>query len=148
MIDATDKAIINTLQGGFPVSERPFAEIAFRLGLEEGDLMERVTRLRQQGVLSRFGPMYDAQRMGGAFCLCAMAVPEYELERVIDQVNAHPEVAHNYERDHELNVWFVLASDDSGRIEKVRRWIEDETGFEVLAFPKLKEFFIGLKVKA
>ncbi len=146
MIDATDRTIINRLQGGFPVCDRPFREVARRLGLEERALIDRIARLRQSGVLSRFGPMYNAEAMGGAFCLCAMEVPEHELDMVIERVNAHPEVAHNYERDHRLNVWFVLASDDAGRIEKVRGWIEDETGLDVFAFPKLREFYIGLKV--
>jgi DNA-binding Lrp family transcriptional regulator len=148
MIDTTDRAIINSLQGGFPVSERPFAEIAGQIGLQESELIERIARLRQKGILSRFGPMYNAEAMGGAFCLCAMEVPKEELDTVVEQVNAHPEVAHNYERDHRLNVWFVLASDETGRIETVRRWIEEETGCEVLAFPKQREFFIGLKVDA
>ena len=148
MLDATDRRIVNELQGGFPVCPRPFAAAAERLGLEEGDLMARIARLRESGVLTRFGPMYNAEAMGGAFCLCAMAVPAERLEAVVEQVNAYPEVAHNYERDHTLNVWFVLASDDPERIGAVIGAIEDETGLDVYALPKEREFFIGLKVDA
>ena len=148
MIDVTDRRIINALQGGFPVCEHPFAEAAKSLGLDEEELLERITKLRETGVLSRFGPMYNAEAMGGAFCLCAMAVPEARIDAVVDQVNAHAEVAHNYERAHELNVWFVLGSDDPARIDAVIDEIEDETDLKVYAFPKEHEFFIGLKVDA
>ncbi len=148
MIDMTDRRIINALQGGFPVCEHPFAEAAKSLGLDEEELLERITKLRETGVLTRFGPMYNAEAMGGAFCLCAMAVPQARIDAVVDQVNAHAEVAHNYERAHELNVWFVLGSDDPGRIDAVIDEIEDETGLKVYAFPKEHEFFIGLKVDA
>ena len=148
MIDATDRKIINGLQGGFPVCENPFAAAGEQLGLEEGDLVERIARLRDEGILSRFGPMYNAEAMGGAFCLCAMAVPAQCLEKVVEQINAHTEVAHNYERDHRLNVWFVLGSDSTGRIDAVIGEIEAETGLEVYPFPKEHEFFIGLKVEA
>ena len=148
MIDMTDRRIINALQGGFPVCEHPFAEAARSLGLDEEELLERITKLRETGVLTRFGPMYNAEAMGGAFCLCAMAVPEAQIDAVVDQVNAHAEVAHNYERAHELNVWFVLGSDDPARIDAIIDEIEDETGLKVYAFPKEHEFFIGLKVDA
>ena len=147
-LDAVDRKIINALQGGFPVTERPYAAAAERLGLDEQDLIRRLKRLRADRTLSRFGPMYNAERMGGAFCLCAMAVPGARLDEVVAQVNAHPEVAHNYERVHRLNVWFVLATATRDEIGTVIRAIEDETGLEVYAFPKLHEFFIGLKVAA
>lgn len=148
MLDATDRKIINTLQGGFPICERPFARAAADLGLEEQDLMDRVSRLRETGVLSRFGPMYNAEAMGGAFCLCAMAVPEARLDEVVDQVNSHPEVAHNYERSHDLNVWFVLGTETPERIDEVIGEIEAETGLDVYAFPKEHEFFVRLQVDA
>ena len=86
--------------------------------------------------------------MGGAFCLCAMAVPAERFDDVVTLVNAHAEVAHNYERTHRLNMWFVLATDRPEGIERVAQKIEAETGLSVLRFPKLKEFFIGFRVTA
>ncbi len=148
MLDATDKVIINTLQGGFPLSEKPYAEAASALGIEEGELMGRIERMLDSGTLTRFGPMFDAERLGGAFCLCAMSVPEARFEEVVSQINAHPEVAHNYERRHALNVWFVLATERPERIEQIIAQIETETGLTVYAFPKIEEFFIGFEVRA
>ncbi len=147
-IDDIDRKILNALQEGFPLSPRPFEQAARELGLSEGDLIARIKRLRESGTITRFGPFYDAEAMGGAFCLCAMAVPEAEFDRVLTQVNAHPEVAHNYERDHRLNMWFVLATDSRERIAEVADQIEALTGLKVLRFPKEREFFIGFRVAA
>lgn len=148
MIDATDRSIINELQGGFPISERPFADAASELGLAEADLIHRLEHMLADGVLSRFGPMYNADRMGGAFCLAAMAVPTDRFDVVVERINAHPEVAHNYERAHALNVWFVVATARPGRIDEVLAEIKSETGLEVYAFPKLSEYFVGMRVEA
>ena len=148
MLDRLDRQIINELQGGFPLSERPYAEAAARLGLEEQDLIDRIGRLLDQGRLSRFGPMYNAEKMGGAFCLCAVKVPQQDVERIAACINSYAEVAHNYERQHRFNIWFVLASDTTERIEQVIRDIEAEIALTVFAFPKLEEFFIGLRVDA
>lgn len=148
MIDHTDRAIINALQGGFPLSERPFADAGAALGLGEDELIERIAALLANGTATRFGPMFNADRMGGAFCLCAMAVPSARFDEVAELVNAHPEVAHNYERRHALNMWFVLATATPGEIDAMTAAIEAETGLEVHAFPKLEEYFVGLKVTA
>ncbi len=148
MIDATDRRIINALQGGFPLSECPYAEAAKVLGLSEDELIHRLSGLIDRGVLSRFGPMYNAERIGGAVCLCAMSVPAEKFEEVAARVNAHREVAHNYERAHALNMWFVLASDRQQRLNEVIREIENDTSNRVLAFPKLAEFFVGLRIEA
>lgn len=147
-LDATDRLIVNSLQEGFPLSPRPYAEAATRLGLSEAELMSRLGRMRDTGVITRFGPFYDAAAIGGAFCLCAMEVPAARFEAVAAMVNAHPEVAHNYQREHRLNMWFVLATETAEAVEAVADEIEAETGLAVLRFPKLQEFFIGFRVAA
>ena len=146
-LDALDRKIINGLQGGFPICERPYAEAAERLGLEESALIERIGVLVERGLLSRFAPLFNAEAFGGAVCLCALSVPQERFEAVAETVNAHPEVAHNYARDHVLNMWFVLATEDPARIEEVAAAIEAETGLTVYLMPKIEEYFIGLKVE-
>ena len=147
-LDATDRAILNALQDGFPLTPRPFAQAAAPLGLSEGDLIARVQGLREIGAITRFGPFFDAAAMGGAFCLCAMAVPAARFDEVMTLVNAYPEVAHNYERIHHLNMWFVLACEQADGIAQAAERIERDTGLPVLLFPKLHEFFIGFRVNA
>lgn len=147
-LDDTDRRIVNALQEGFPLSPRPYAEAAEPLGLTEAELIARLKRLLETRVLTRFGPFFDAAAIGGAFCLCAMAVPEERFETVMTQINARPEVAHNYERAHRLNMWFVLATETPEGIAKAAHEIEGETGLKVLRFPKEREFFIGFRVVA
>lgn len=144
-LDALDRRIINRLQDGFPICERPFDVVANELGTDEADLIARVDALLQRGVLSRFGPMYHAERLGGGLTLAAMQVPAEDFDRVADQVNSFPEIAHNYARDHELNMWFVLATEAPERLATVIRSIEQATGYPVFDMPKREEFFVELK---
>ncbi len=147
-LDATDRAIINALQSGFPVAPRPFAVAADRLGLSEDDLIRRLSAMKEGGVITRFGPFLDAAAMGGAFCLCAMEIPAADFEDMTRKVNAFDEVAHNYARDHRLNMWFVLATETPEGIAETAARIEAATGLPVYQFPKLKEFFVGFRVAA
>ena len=143
-----DRAIVNGLQGGFPLCPRPFAAAAKQLGLEEKELLERLRSLLAGGVLTRFGPMYDAERLGGAFTLCAMRVPAADFARVAALVNAHPEVAHNYEREHRFNMWFVLATKSDAETRRVAAAIEKEAGCAVMQLPRLDEYFVELRLTA
>jgi DNA-binding Lrp family transcriptional regulator len=147
VIDPTDRAIINGLQGGFPLTPRPFRDAGAELGLSEGELIEGVQHLVEVGHLSRFGLLWNAGRLGGEVCLAAMAVPPECFDTVADQVNAYPEVAHNYERTHALNMWFVLAAEHRDRIAEVIAQIEAETGLKVYPMPKSREFFVGFRVE-
>jgi DNA-binding Lrp family transcriptional regulator len=147
-MDDLERAIVNRLQGGFPLCERPFAAAARELGTDEATLIAKLQAMLETGTLTRFGPMYDAERLGGAFTLCAMSVPEPDFERVVAAVNAHPEVAHNYARAHHYNLWFVLATGERARIAQVVAAIEEETGYPVLDLPREQEYFIELSLVA
>lgn len=147
-MDELDRAIVNALQGGFPVCERPFDEAARALGTDGATLIQRIGALLEDGTLTRFGPMFDVEKMGGAFTLCAMRVPEGDFERVAARVNAHPEVAHNYAREHAYNLWFVLAAGSREAIAPAIAAIEAETGYPVLDLPREQEYFIDLRLPA
>lgn len=148
LMDDLDRSIVNTLQEAFPVCERPFRAVARMLGTSEDELIARVDRLLEEGTLTRFGPLFQVERMGGAFTLAAMQVPDVRFDEVASIVNALPEVAHNYARDHALNMWFVLATEAPSGITDALRTIEDATGLPVLAFPKELEYFVELKLEA
>lgn len=143
-MDALDKQIINTLQGGFPVCDKPFAEVAGQLAVSEAELIARIQRLLDNKTLSRFGPMYDIQKLGGAFSLCAMQVPAERFAQVTEIVNGFEEVAHNYQRDHAFNMWFVLATETPAQIQIICDTISRQTGLRVYNMPKIREFFVGL----
>lgn len=147
-MDATDRRIIDALQGGFPVCERPFLAAATELGLAEDELIARIDALLADGTLTRFGPLFDAAKLGGTFTLAAMQVPDADYERVAAAVNALPEVAHNYAREHELNMWFVLGTETAEGVDAAIAKIEAKTGLPVHAFPKEREYFVELQLPA
>ena len=148
VLDAVDRAIIDQMQGDFPLSDQPYAEVAGQLGLSENELLERLQSLLARRILTRFGPMFQVERLGGAFVLAAMQVPESDWERVLQAVNALPQVAHNYRRTHALNMWFVLATETPAGIAEAIARIERDTGLTVHAFPKEREFFVEMKLEA
>ncbi|HRF29002.1 MAG: AsnC family transcriptional regulator [Azonexus sp.] len=143
-----DRQILATLQGDFPICERPYAEAAAQLGIGEAELLARLESLLADKVLTRFGPMFQIEEMGGAFVLAALAVPEARYEEVTALVNALPQVAHNYRREHQLNMWFVLATESKAGIAEAIAQIEHDTGLPVYAFPKEREFFVEMKLEA
>ncbi|EMA40366.1 heme biosynthesis protein NirGH [Halococcus morrhuae DSM 1307] len=163
-LNERERAIINAFQGGFPVVERPF-EPAARALTERGiditadELRDEIRRLDEEGTLSRFGALIDAEAIGGTATLVAMHAPEERFDEIAEQVNAHREVAHNYEREHpHLNMWFVVSvagearstSDASGgtaseNVEGVLTAIENETGQETYNLPKQREFRVEAK---
>jgi siroheme decarboxylase len=145
-LDALDRRIINTLQDGFPVCERPYAQVAAQLGTDEQTLIGRLGRLLDERFLTRFGPMYQAERLGGAFSLVAMRVPLEDFERVAGIVNGFTEVAHNYEREHEFNMWFVLATETPQAIAEVLKRIEQASGYPCYNMPKLDEYYVRLRL--
>lgn len=148
VLDAHDRALINALQGGFPLCDEPYRAVGEALGLSEAEVLTRLQTLLDKKVLTRFGPMYQIEKIGGAFVLAALKVPEDDYERIAEQVNALPEVAHNYRREHALNMWFVLATESPAGIAGAIEKIEAATGLTVFAFPKEREYFVEMKLHA
>ncbi len=147
-LDALDRRIVNALHGGFPLCETPYAAVASALGIDETELIRRLERMLADRVLTRFGPLYNADRMGGANVLAALAVPEADFERIAELVNAEPEIAHNYRREHALNMWFVGAAESPEKVESAFCRIEAATGLAVYRFPKEREYFVELRLTA
>ncbi|MBE2293870.1 MAG: Lrp/AsnC family transcriptional regulator [Phycisphaerales bacterium] len=141
-MDELKRRLINEWQGDFPLCERPFAVVAEQLNSDEATVLQILQALLADGTLTRFGPLYQIERMGGAFSLAALQVPEADFERIAAIVNHFPEVAHNYQRDHTLNMWFVLATETSAEMADTVARIEKATGLPVFNFPKEKEYFI------
>ncbi len=147
-MDDIDRNIINTLQAGFPICDAPYFQVAESLNISETELLARLKALLAKGFLTRFGPLYNAEQMGGALTLAAIKVPAERFEEVTDIINAFPEVAHNYARSHELNMWFVLATETPAQQQQTISAIEGQTGLAVYNMPKLKEYFVNLKLEA
>lgn len=155
MLSPDDARLVAFLHGGFPLTDRPFADVAQQLGCPEEVVIERLQRLVAHGDLSRFGPLFQIERAGGRFVLAAMAVPEPRFDAVAALLNDMPEVAHNYRRESAhpdqphatpLNMWFVLAVESGALIAPAIARIEAATDLSVFDFPKDREFFVELKL--
>ena len=150
-LDDRDRAIVNAFQGGFPVVRDPFEPAAAALSdhgidITADELLARIKQLDEDGTLTRFGALINAQEIGGAATLVAMHAPEERFDEVAEQVNAFTEVAHNYEREHpHLNMWFVVSVADPDRVEEVLAEIEDATGQQTYNMPKKREFRVEAK---
>jgi len=138
-----DKRLLDTFQRDFPLTPRPYAAIAERLGADEDDVLDALGRLREAGAVSRVGAVVTPHR-AGASTLAAIAVPPERLDEVAALVSALPEINHNYEREHEINLWFVVTAPDRTRIAEVLDDIEARTGLAVLDLPLLEPYCIDL----
>jgi DNA-binding Lrp family transcriptional regulator len=141
--DPLDRRLLNDFQHDFPLTPQPFAALGKRLGIDEAEVRRRLGRLRECGAISRIGAVLTPHRAGWS-TLAAMAVPEAELEDVAALISGLPEVNHNYEREHEFNLWFVVAAPDRARVETVLREIEAATGLPVLDLPLIEAYCLDL----
>lgn len=144
-LTTAQRTLLNRLQDGIPLAPRPFAGLAAELGVREDDIVAEIEAWLDDGTLTRFGPMYRADTLGGGLALAALAVPEARFDEVAAMLDAMPEVAHNYAREHELNMWFVLAVERPDEIASAAAAIEAVTGLGVYLFPKEQEYFVDLR---
>ena len=142
-LDALDRELLDAYQHGFPLTPRPFAAIAAALGSDEATIIERFGQLQASGCISRVGAVVAPHHTGWS-TLAAMAVPEDRLEAVAAMVSAYPEVNHNYQREHRLNLWFVVTGMDRKTVETVLAEIEARAGIAVLDLPMLEAYRLDL----
>ena len=142
-LDDLERRIVNAYQKGFPVSPRPFAVIANRLGVAEAEVIAALRRLDAKGVLDRVGAVVAPHRAGWS-TLAAMAVPAERLDAVAALVNGYRQVNHNYERQNALNLWFVVAGADEAAVRDVLADIERRTGLAVIDLPLVEAYHIDL----
>ena len=146
-IDPLDKQLLNEIQWTFPLSSRPYLEIATKHGLTEEDVMKRISLMKLIGLIRQINAIFDTRKLGYKSALVAFAVKKDRLDSVALQVDKHPGVSHNYERDHEFNMWFTLAVPADGDLKKdleIMASLEGVIKFRLL--PTLKLYKIGVKL--
>ena len=142
-LDPTDSAILNRIQSDFPITSRPFLTVADELELTEKDVLERVARLKADGIIRRIGGNFVPGKLGFVSTLCAARVPADKIDYFAETVNRYPGVTHNYQRDNTYNVWFTFIAPSREEIEDNLRQIIKDTGVEdILNLPATKVFKI------
>lgn len=142
-IDDVDAALLNEYQRDLPLTERPFREVAASVGTTEADVVNRLEQLTEDGLIRRVGPVLNPPVIGSS-TLAALSVPPARFDAVADIVNSYDPVNHNYERDHELNMWFVVTAPTMARRAAILDRIGERTGLDVLVLPMLTEYDIDL----
>jgi siroheme decarboxylase len=142
-LDINQMRLLNEFQRDFPLEPRPFRHIAEGLGMTEDEVIDVLRHLSEAGAISRIGAVVRPNSVG-ASTLAAMQVPEDRLDEVADLISARPEVNHNYQRDHAINLWFVVATDSREAVTRVLEDIEAATGITVLDLPLVTPFHIDL----
>lgn len=145
-MDTVDKRILDMLQRDFPLDAQPFGLVAARVEIGEDDLLERIGKLKEAGVIRRIGAVFDAAGLGFASTLCAARVPEERLKQFVDVVNSYEGVTHNYLRDHDYNVWFTFIGSSEEEIEGFLSDIAKETGVgDVINMPVKRRFKVDAR---
>lgn len=145
LLDQKDRLILNEIQRNFPITHRPFLALARKLKLREKEIVERVQKLKDAGIIRRIGASFSARAVGFTSTLCAAKVPGKKVEKFVAVVNTYPGVTHNYEREGDYNIWFTLIAPSRKRIDRILTEISRKTGVkEILELPALKTFKIAV----
>lgn len=147
--DPVDLHILDALQGDIPLVDRPYAVIASQVGIPEHELLERLTKLKEAGVLRGISPVLESRQMGlSAATLVALHVPEDNIRKVADIVSSCPEVSHNFRRDHYYTLWFTISAENDERVGQVLAGILDRAGVPAgdhLNLPTVKKLKIDVR---
>lgn len=143
MIDSINQRLLNDYQHSFPLVSEPFDDLARNLNTDVASILQRVNTLKQNGTISRIGPVFKPNTIGVS-TLAAISVPTNKLDYYAAIINRFPEVNHNYEREHEINLWFVLTAGNQQELNTSIAEIGRQTGHAVLVLPLLKEYHIDL----
>lgn len=144
-LDDTDRLILNRIQSRFPITSRPYEAIAREIGLTEDEVIERIARMKKNDIIRRIGGNFVPEKVGFVSTLCAARVPEEKIDLFAETVNRFHGVTHNYQRDHDYNIWFTFIAPSMEQIEANLRQISEQTGVaEILNLPATKVF----KIKA
>ncbi len=145
VLDAINRLLLNQIQKAFPVEARPFAALGRRAGVSEEDVMERIGALKSQRLVRQISAIFNTGALGYQSSLVAMAVPEAELERAAEAVNAYPGVSHNYLRPGTYNMWFTIAVPPGRSLEAVVKELADRAGgWPTLILPALKKYKLAV----
>ena len=141
-----EQHLLNDFQRDMSLSATPYADMAEQLNVSEEEVLQSIKSLQERGVISRVGPVFRPNRVGVS-TLAAMAVSEKDLECVARIISAFPEVNHNYEREHEYNLWFVVTASSEEHLDIVLHEIEQHAEYPLMSLPMLDDYFIDLGFK-
>jgi len=145
--DDIDRKILDLLQNDFPLAVRPFAAMADSLSIGEAELISRIAVMKDSGLIRRIGGIMDSRNLGFYSTLCAVSVPEGQIEEAALIINQQPGVTHNYKRDHDYNMWFTLTVPSRGEADTILQELESSLGLDIISMPAEKVYKIKVSFK-
>lgn len=127
-LDERERTLLSVVQTDFPLCRRPYDALAEELDCDPEEVLEMLRRLRSDGLIRRFGAVFDSRRLGFVSTLVAARVPEERLREVAALISRLPEVTHNYRRTHEFNLWFTLRAPSQDALDEKLQHLREETG--------------------
>lgn len=141
-MDERDRKLLNEIQGSFPIEPHPYRVTGQKMGMDEDEVIARVEYLRQSGIIRRIGASINSRGIGYVSTLLAARVPPDKLDFFVETVNSCPGVTHNYERNHEYNLWFTLIAPSEVEKREIIKKLIEETGVDILELPAERIFKI------
>ena len=135
-----DKKLLNLLQSGLPLCERPFLELARQLGLGEEEVLSRVRTMKDNDVIQRIGGVFDSNALGFISTLCAVSVPKEKIEGAVEVINRYTGVTHNYLRGHVYNLWFTATAPSREQLDQMISEIQSIIGVNIHSLPAIQKF--------
>lgn len=145
-LDEKNKDLLRILQKEFPISERPYLEIAKKLNITEDEVISRIESLIDSSILRKFGAIINVKKIGYVSILGAIDVIEENIEETAKIINKYPGVTHNYLREGHPNIWFTLIEPNKEILEKNLAKIEEKVGTKIIKMPVKQMFKIGVKL--
>ncbi|AGL02362.1 siroheme decarboxylase subunit alpha [Desulfoscipio gibsoniae] len=140
-LDRIDRKILQVIQSDFPLMERPYLQVAESVGISEGEVLERIGRMQEEGLIRRLGGLFNSRKLGYTGTLCALRVPHEDIERVAGIINEYHGVTHNYLRNHEYNMWFTMLAESENKLDELLTEIRQKTGItQILNLPAVNLF--------
>ena len=146
-MDEIDKIILQELQDNFPFCTRPFKELALKFNMDENELIEKVKDLKHRGLIRKIGPKINIKKLEKRVsALLGVKVKSENIDDVVKEINKLDEISHNYERNHDYNIWFTLSAKDQESFEMIIHKIINLNGIEdVITLPTLKFFKLNVR---
>jgi DNA-binding Lrp family transcriptional regulator len=139
-----EKELLSIIQKEFPLEKRPFLKIGERLNIKEEEVIKYLEYLKKKRILRQISAIFNPWFFGHRSSLFAFKVPPEKLDKAISIINKHPGISHNYLRNHDYNLWFILVSlpekDPLDEADKLAKLCEVE---DYLYLPALRTFKIS-----
>ena len=149
MKEEVKNTLLSLIQREFPLTKKPYVELGKKLGISESEVLDILKEEKENSIIRQISPIFDTKRLGYKSSLVAFSVDKKDIEKAVEVINSHPGVSHNYERNHDFNIWFTIAvaPDSKLGLEKtVEILSKNANAKEAILLPTLKMFKISVKL--